>query len=353
MSALCRHFGACGGCAYQDMPDEAYRALKRETVIRALALCGLDAPAGFEIVEVAPRTRRRCVLKAAKREGAMRIGFHARASHDIADMRECRVLTPGLLLLVEALRALLKDILRDGETAEIHALEADNGFDLGFRWRRRLAPALVAALADWAGRHRVARIVCGADVAVEIAAPKLRIGSVEVVPPPFAFLQPTRAGEALLQSTVCAALHGAKATADLFAGCGTFALALARQAKVHAVEQDAAMLAALETAARRTSGLKPVSGECRNLFKRPLEARELGAFDAVALDPPRAGAAAQIAQLIRSEVGRIAYVSCDAISFARDGRELSAAGFRMRNLVGVDQFLWSEHIELAASFERR
>lgn len=353
MNALCPHFGSCGGCAYQDMPDADYRALKRERILRALTRQGLDADALDGVVEVEPGTRRRCVFKVARRDGAVRVGFHARASHEIVDMRACRVLTPGLLGLVGPLRAVLHDILRDGEAAEIHATEADNGFDLGIRWRRALAPALVGRLARWAERNGVARIVSGAEVVVSIRSPRLEIGDSEVEPPPFAFLQPTRAGERILQDQVCEALAGGRMAADLFAGCGTFALSLARQSKVHAVEQDGAMLSALEVAAQTTTGLKPVSVERRDLFKRPVDARELERFDSVALDPPRAGAAAQIAQLARSRVSRIAYVSCDAASFARDARTLTDAGFRMRKALGVDQFLWSEHIELAASFERR
>jgi 23S rRNA (uracil1939-C5)-methyltransferase len=335
------------------MPQEAYRALKRQIIERALTRQGLDVDALNGVFEVEPGARRRCVFKAARRGDAVRIGFHARASHEIVDMRACRVLTRGLFGLVEPLRALLLEIFCDGEAAEIHATEADDGIDLGFRWRRKFAPAQVALLARWAERNNVARIVSGVDVVVSLRVPQLKIGGAQVEPPPFAFLQATRTGEALLQKMVCEALAGAKSTADLFAGCGTFALSLARHAKVHAVEQDGAMLSALERGARATSGLKPVSVERRDLFRRPLEARELDRFDSVALDPPRAGAAAQTAQLARSRVRRIAYVSCNAASFARDARALTDAGFRMRNALGVDQFLWSEHIELVGIFERR
>ncbi len=166
------------------------------------------------------------------------------------------------------------------------------------------------------------------------------------------FLQPTREGEAVLQEHVVKALSGAKNIADLFAGVGTFALAIAPWSKVHAVESSAGALAALGDAARRTAGLKPVTTERRDLFKRPLSAAELNRFDAVVLDPPRAGALAQIDQLAQSKVGRIAYVSCDAASFARDARVLVDAGFLIGPVVPVDQFLWSEHIELVASFAR-
>ncbi len=353
MSALCGHFGRCGGCTYQDRSEEDYRALKRDLVLRALSRHGLGDVEVAPLVAVPPGTRRRCVFKLARREGAVLIGFHARATHDIVDMRECRVLTPELLALVPRLRALMAEVLREGETAELHATEADNGFDLALRWKRGPTTALVARLAAWAGSSRVARITAGNDILVELAAPSLRIGPANVRLPPGAFLQPTRAGEDYLQSRVAEALSGAKSVADLFAGCGTFALTLARQAKVHAVELEDAMREALAAAARATSGLKPVRTEKRDLFQVPLSARELAAFDGVVLDPPRAGATAQIAQLAVSRVGRIAYVSCNADSFARDARVLAKAGYGMSPVIPVDQFLWSEHIELVASFTRR
>jgi 23S rRNA (uracil1939-C5)-methyltransferase len=334
------------------MPDAAYRASKRDIVVRALAQRGLGEAQVADVVEVAPRTRRRCVFKIAKSGGEVLIGFHARASHSIVDMRECHVLTPALFGLVDRLRAVMGEILGDNEAAELHATETDAGFDLAFRWQRRTTPTLIATLARWAGQADVARITLRKDILVELAPPVLRIGSADVRLPPHAFLQPTREGEAFLQAQVLGALAGAKAVADLFAGCGTFALRLAEKAKVHVVELDAAMLDALAAAARRAGGLKPVSGERRDLFKRPLGARELDAFDAVALDPPRAGAERQVAQLAQSKVRRVAYVSCSADCFARDARILIDAGFTMAPVIPVDQFLWSEHIELVASFGR-
>jgi 23S rRNA (uracil1939-C5)-methyltransferase len=352
MTALCRHFGTCGGCAHQDMPDGLYRARKRDLVVRALARHGLDTAEVADIVEVAPATRRRCVFKIAKRGGEVLVGFHARASHSIVDMHECRVLTPGLFGLAKGLRSVMGTVLGNNETAEIHATETDNGFDLALRWKRKPSPALIATLAQWTGPANVARITAGNDILVALAPPVLRIGNAQVRLPPHAFLQPTREGEAFLQNTVCASLSSAKAVADLFAGCGTFALMLAEQAKVRAVDLDGAMLDALAAAAGAAKGLKPITTEKRDLFKRPLMARELDAFDGVSLDPPRAGAEAQIGQLAASKVRRIAYVSCSPESFARDASILVDGGFRMDPVIPVDQFLWSEHIELVASFRR-
>jgi 23S rRNA (uracil1939-C5)-methyltransferase len=335
------------------MQDEAYRALKRDLVVSALTKNGFTDATVSDVVEVAPGTRRRCVFKIAKRAGAVQIGFHARAAHSIVDMHECRVLTPGLFGLAAKLRVVMGEILNDGENAEAHVTEADNGFDIALRWPRKISTTLVAQFAKWAGHNNVARITSGKDILVALAVPSLRIAGADVRLPMDAFLQPSRAGEITLQAKVSEAISGAKSIADLFAGCGTFTFGLAPKAKIHAVEFEAPMLNALAAAAKATSGLKPITTEKRDLFKVPLTAKELNQFDAVVLDPPRAGAAAQVAQLAHSKVRRIAYVSCNADTFARDARSLVDAGFRMGAVIPVDQFLWSEHIELVSSFTRR
>ncbi len=349
---LCAHFGTCGGCAYQDMPEADYRALKRNSVVTALTRHGFEHPQVEDVVAVPPFTRRRAVFKVSRRDGAVRIGFHAAKSHVIADMRECRVLTPALTALVAPLREMMEGLLGEDETDELHVTETENGFDITARWQRANTPALVARIASWAPRLKLARFISHGEALVELAQPFVYIGKAQVRVPSEGFLQPTREGEAVLQEHVVKALSGAKNIADLFAGVGTFALAIAPWSKVHAVESSAGALAALGDAARRTAGLKPVTTERRDLFKRPLSAAELNRFDAVVLDPPRAGALAQIDQLAQSKVGRIAYVSCDAASFARDARVLVDAGFLIGPVVPVDQFLWSEHIELVASFAR-
>lgn len=178
------------------------------------------------------------------------------------------------------------------------------------------------------------------------------MGRARVSPPPGAFLQPTPQGEAALVAAVRDAIGAARRIADLFAGCGTFALPLAETAEVHAVEGDAAMTAALDAGWRGATGLRRVTTEARDLFRRPLTATELGRFDAVVLDPPRQGAAAQTAELARSRVAVVAAVSCNPVTFARDAKTLVAGGFALDWLQVIDQFRWSPHVELAARLSR-
>jgi 23S rRNA (uracil1939-C5)-methyltransferase len=349
---LCRHFGTCGGCAFQDMPDDSYRTMKRGHVLDALTQNGLADAAIEELAASSPASRRRAAFKVAKENGAVSIGFHAMRSHVIVDMRECRVMTPALTAFVAGLRGMLTAILHEGEKTEVQVTETDTGFDILLRWKRFATPKLTADLAAWAQRLNIARIIGNGETLVELRTPAIRIGKASVKLPPDAFLQATHDGEAALQQHVKDKLRGAKSLADLFSGCGTFSLVLAEQSRVHAVEHDNAMLTALAAAARATQGLKPITTEKRDLFKRPLAGAELAKFDAVLLDPPRAGAAAQAKSLAASKVPRIAYVSCNALSFARDARVLVDGGYRMGPITPVDQFLWSSHIELVTLFER-
>ena len=349
---LCRHFGICGGCSLQDLSEGDYRAYKRDAVVKALTRVGLGNLLVEETRLVPEKSRRRAVFKFGKEQGRVVAGFHAAKSHAIVDMRECLVLTPALLHLANLLRDKFGPVLAEGEKAEVHVTETDAGLDLAFRWRRKLTPQLTTEITRASTGADIARIIFNGEILSERLKPQIAIDHIPVVPPPHAFLQASREGEVALQGRVLALMEGAKTIADLFAGLGTFTLPLARHARVHAIEQDGEALAALAEAARQAKGLKPVTTEKRDLFKLPLTPLELNRFDAVVLDPPRAGAEAQAKALAASKVRRIAYVSCDAASFARDAAILAEAGFRAGPVQPVDQFLYSNHVELVGGFSR-
>ena len=350
MTALCRHFGICGGCAFQDMSADAYRSMKREAVESALTRHRVEASVA-KLLETAPLTRRRASLKAAKTGDELVIGFNARHSHAIVDMQECFVLTPALLSLVHEVRELLRRLLKSGEQAEIAATETDSGFDLSFALPGMDFARHAALLALWARARHVARISINGEIAVQLASPAIRIGNADVLLPQDTFLQPSHEGQRILQTAVLEIVRGARRVADLFAGCGTFALVLAKRARVHAVDLDHEALGSLGDAARKTEGLKPITTEARDLFKRPLRPDELNGHDAVVIDPPRAGAYAQVQLIAQSRAGRIAYVSCNPETFARDAAILTQGGFHLTDVRPVDQFLWSKHIELVGAFE--
>ncbi len=198
----------------------------------------------------------------------------------------------------------------------------------------------------------IARLTWNGDLVVQPDRPYQDLGGIQVVPPAGAFLQPTKEGELTMIDAVAEAVGQARKIADLFAGCGTLTLPLSRLAEVHAVDSDAQMLGSLEVAWRGGHGLKRVTTEVRDLFRRPLNREDLAGFDAAVADPPRAGAKAQSVAIGESEVSCVAMVSCNPISFARDVRVLAASGFRIDWIEVIDQFRWSTHVELVARLSR-
>jgi 23S rRNA (uracil1939-C5)-methyltransferase len=161
-----------------------------------------------------------------------------------------------------------------------------------------------------------------------------------------------RPAEAAMAEAVMAHVGKATPVADLFAGIGTFTVRLAERAPVTAVESDDALLKALEEAAKRGRGLKPVTTRRRDLFQNPLVARELDGFGAVVFDPPAAGARAQAEQIALSKVKTVVAVSCNPATLARDARILIDGGYRLTGVAPIDQFLFSAEIEAVAAFSR-
>ena len=346
----CRHFKSCGGCSVQHGSDDFVAGWKQEIVHGALAAQRLEA--GFLPIHVSPTaTRRRATFSARRTKKGALAGFHGRASDAIVDIPDCRILHPDLKsgpALAEALAT--AGASRKGEIS-VSVTATEGGLDVQVSGGKPLDGPLRMALADVARQGRLSRLTWEEETLYLSAPPVQRFGAAEVVPPPGAFLQATKDGEATLVGDVQAHLRDAGRIVDLFAGCGTFTFPLAEEAQVHAVEGEVAMVAALEAGWRNVQGLKAVTAEARDLFREPLSARELSAFDAVLLDPPRAGAEAQARELAGSGVARIAYVSCSPVSFARDARILVDAGYTLAALRVVDQFRWSPHVELVARFD--
>ncbi len=344
----CRHFRSCGGCAMQHASDAFVARWKQGIVERALSGQGLQAEVA-SITTSPPQSRRRARLSARRTKKGATVGFHARASDMIVEVPECRLLTPGLMALFPALEELARRVgTRKGEV-NLTVTESLTGADVLVEGGRVLEPAESADLAGFMEGHGIARLVLG-ETALTRVGPVQRFGRAEVVPPPGAFLQATAHGQAALTEAVLQMTEGAARVADLFAGCGTFTLPLAERAEVHAVEGDAAMTEALDRGWRQTSGLKKVTTEARDLFRRPLLPEELARYDAVVIDPPRAGAEAQVAEIARAKVPVVAMVSCNPVTFARDARTLTAAGYALGPVGIVDQFRWSTHVELFARF---
>jgi 23S rRNA (uracil1939-C5)-methyltransferase len=351
------HYGDCGGCSLQHWASEPYLAWKREQVRLALAREGIDTeiePA----VAVPPGTRRRLALHARRGpDGRAILGFKARKSWRLVEIRICPVADPRLVAAIPALTRVAEAFLEHPKSAPtLHVTWTLTGLDVDVTGVERRSGGLsrdaqlraieAAAAAD------LARLSLAGDTLVMSRQPVVAFGPATVPLPPGGFLQAVPEAEAAMVARAIEAVRGAKKIADLFCGAGTFTFPLATVAPVLAADASAAGIAALKAGVGTAKGLKPITAEARDLFRRPLAPYDLRGCDAVVLDPPRAGAREQTAQLPGTKAHTIVYVSCNPVTFARDARLLIDAGFRLERVTPVDQFLWSAHVELVGVFRR-
>ncbi len=352
----CSHFGRCGGCQLQHWREDATLAWKREQVRATLARRGFGAVEVDPVIPAWSEGRRRVGLHAARQGRQVRLGFMERGGARLTPIVQCPALAPKLEAAITRLAPLADAILPPRGEVTLRCLLTDAGVDVAVEGAAG-ADAMCAAtrerLSALAYRLDLARLSIGSEPIVTRATPTLRMGRASVTPPPGAFLQATADGEAALARLTLEALSGAARIVDLFSGIGTFALRLAERAEVLAVEADEDMLAALKTAADGAAGaLRQVRVLRRDLLRTPLSSLEMKRFDGAVIDPPRSGARLQAEQIARAPIRKLAYVSCDPASFARDLKVLVEHGFAVTRVTPVDQFRWSPHIELVGALER-
>jgi 23S rRNA (uracil1939-C5)-methyltransferase len=333
------------------MERDAYLAWKRETVARSFSLAGIEAPVE-PVVAIPAGSRRRAVFSAMRTARGVILGFQQRGSNDIVDIAVCPVLVPAIATRLALFREIAGIAVKPRRPGRITVLAADNGLDIAVSGGGKPDERVLAALGKFGVDASIARLTLdGAEVFVS-RRPEIDAGGAALFPPAGGFVQASAAAEAALAGIVLAHVGDAKPVADLFSGAGTFSLRLARHAPVTAVEGEAALLAALDHATRHARGLRPVTTRRRDLFRNPMVPEELAGFGAVVLDPPAAGAKTQSESLARSAVPRIAMVSCNPATLARDARVLVDGGYRLQRVVPVDQFLFSAEIEAVATFVR-
>jgi 23S rRNA (uracil1939-C5)-methyltransferase len=352
VAPFCPHFGECGGCRMQHLAAPAYLAWKGNLLAAALEREGLEA-------EIAPMrvfaraSRRRAVFSAMRDGGATRFGFARRDSDRIADLGECGVLVPAIGDQLAALRRLCGLLAPKRGVMKLAVVATAAGLDIAAETGAPASQAMRREAIEWAASEKAARLSLNGETLAEFARPGLATGLALVRPPAAAFVQAVAGAEEAMAAIALDHLAGASNIADLFCGYGAFGLRLAARAKVTAVDNSSEALAALDEAWRRTGGaLKAVATQRRDLFRSPLDAAELKAFDGVVFDPPRAGAEAQARELAKSKVRRIVAVSCNPATLARDLRILADGGYRPGAITPFDQFAYSAHLEAVALLER-
>jgi 23S rRNA (uracil1939-C5)-methyltransferase len=352
IAPICPHFTVCGGCALQHWDAAPYHAWKRETLVMQLGQAGIAASVA-QLIDAHGEGRRRAVLHARRAtHDILEVGFATLHSHRIVAIDRCPILAPGLAGVIDAAWAIAETLKPTAKPLDIQATATDAGIDVDVRGSGPLTAPLTLDLARVAESHRLARITRHGELVVQRAAPTIRIGRAAVVLPPGAFLQATARGEETLARLVLEHVGDAKRVADLFAGVGPFALRLAERARVLAADTDAGAMDALRRAGAATRGLKPITAERRDLFRRPFVAQELAGLDAVVFDPPRQGAEAQARELAKSSVPVVVSVSCNPTTFVRDAKILIDGGYRLGPVTPVDQFRYSAHVEVVARFAR-
>jgi len=358
--APCAHFGRCGGCSVQHLEDSLYAEWKRDLLLTQLARQGFAEAPIQPLVRVPPASRRRATFAFTRQRGATLVGFNSRGSHAVVDLDRCPLLEPALTAALPALRVMLAELVPQGGGDAVVTL-TEAGLDILVEGEARLDLFDREKLAAFAETHDLARLHWrrpGGGFAEPIArrrAAEIRFAGVAVEPSPGAFLQPTRGGELAIADLVLAAVPVAVPVLDLYAGCGSFTLPLAKRGPVHAVEGEQGPLLSLDAAAR-SAGL-PVTTETRDLARRPLAAHELVGYGAVVLDPPRAGASAQATELAKPPTPKggphtVVMVSCNPATLARDLAILRDGGWSLGEVTPIDQFPWSSHLETVAVLTR-
>ena len=347
VSPTCRHFKTCGGCSLQHASDAFVARWQQDVVTRALEAVGLSAPLR-RLHTSPPASRRRATFTGKRTKKGAVIGFHAPSSDTLIGVPDCKIIRPSLAAAIPALEEITRAGASRKSALRLSVTDTDTGLDVSVADGKPIDPALHQTLIAISNEAGFARLSWDDEVLAQRAAPILMMGTAPVPIPPGAFLQATAEGSAALLSSVEDAVGPAKKVVDLFAGCGTFTLPVSLKSEVHAVESEQSLLDALNGGWRHATSVKRVTTERRDLFRRPLTPDELQAFDAIVIDPPRAGAEAQMIEIAAAKVQRIASVSCNPITFARDVAILTNSGYKLDWIDIVDQFRWSPHIEIAA-----
>ncbi len=353
---MCKHFGKCGGCSLQMMPDDMYKKWVKSRAVAAIAHHGFDGDLVTDPILSPVGSRRRVAFKVLKTAGGLVFGFNASGSHQVVPMTECPVAHEAITSLFAPLKQILTTTLGDRAAGTVHATLTATGVDLLIDVPMKLSLDHRVEWAEFADKHDIAAIHWQDDGFMDPVIIRreaiMDLSGTYVPLPPASFIQATKEGEDAIVGEIVAACAGSKRVVDLFSGIGTFTFPLAKSSQVLAVEGAQGAIDALKYGSDKAVGLKQIITKHRDLFRRPLTTKELSAFDAIVFDPPRAGAKDQAEEIAKSNATTVVAVSCNPNTFSRDARILVDGGYTLDKVVPVDQFLWSPHVELVGVFKK-
>ena len=304
----CPLFSICGGCSY-DFASPNYRAEKIKQIKGWNLSCEpFWTPAG---------TRRRadfCFSGGA-------FGFYERGTKNIISVEKC----PNLVPEINAILPRVSALPWVGTGSALVTL-CDNGIDLVINSD---VPYFTREFKESVAKLPFIRVTWNGNIVVQKSQPKISFDGHSVDYPPNAFLQPTAPSERAMREFVTQNIDDGARVADLFCGLGNFTFT---------TNADGFDVAGI--------------GAKRDLFKNPLNVKMLNTYDVVIMDPPRAGALAQTKIIAKSNVKKVIYVSCNPDSLRRDAKILTDAGYKITKTTAFDQFVGSDHWELAVVFEK-
>jgi len=350
----CGYYDICGGCSLQHFSDPYYRDFKTRVLRNSITHAGYsNIPS--EVTFISPSTRRRVEFKIDHSGAQPALAYHAPKSHTPVTIKNCLILTPELQSLIGPLNHALSQWQFTPTLYALSLTAADSGIDMLLTVRGELIPPM-PDMKPWCETLGINRISIRTregkpEILAQIKAVEMNLGGYSIPLPPDAFLQATAQGQELLTEAALEACDGNQDVADLFCGIGTYSFAASKLANVHAIEGDAGMVRAMQSSVK-TNAIAALHASQRDLFKNPLKPSELSRFNAVIINPPRLGAKAQCEELARSQIKTITMISCNPATFARDAKILKTAGFDLVSASGIDQFVFSQHLEVVAQFRR-
>lgn len=356
--AECPHFGVCGGCSLQHLTPQFYLAFKRDRLLQAVAQAGYTDAQVAPVVEVGAHSRRRVEFKVQVHKGTVALGYYAARSRDFVAVETCPVAEPAIMALFPPLKACFAAMKKPGCLQSVSLTVLDEGVSIVLQTARPLTAQDERVLQAFGeADHAVLSVAVSGNAGIRILfrrkALEIRLGGITMELPPQVFLQATRKGQEALTDTVLRYTEGYPRVADIYSGCGTYTFPLAAaEHSVAAYEGAEDMVLAMHNAALRHDMDDRITASRRDIFARPLKARELERFDAVVINPPRNGAGTQAIELAHSRIPRIVMISCNPATFARDAAILREGGYRLDIAIPVDQFYWNSHLELAAVFSK-
>ena len=351
----CDVFPACGGCQFQHMASDAYRGWKEGALSEVLERGGISPTQRRPTIWTGPGSRRRVTLSFRRTADTFVLGFLGRASQFIQPASSCTIMLPELSKVALLLQGWGLH-LPAGSNGQCQLNLLDSGVDILVLPQEKLAHDVLSTLAHetaMVGCQRLSVLQPGDDDPYLIyagGAAVLRWGGLSLSPPSGAFLQSTLIGEAALQDAVADCVKEARSIADIFCGSGTLSAPLLNKGKTVLAADNASSVTHFQQAANKAGYGHEVTFVRRNLFDAPLRADELAGIDCAIIDPPRAGAWAQIAEIVKARLPVIAMISCNPHSFFRDAQQLLAAGYVCDWLQMIDQFHLTPHTELVARF---